>query len=177
MSDVEIATMLGFSRILLADGVPGGVLEVRAHKGRTTKAFRLDAHIHDRVVVVDTFDDALSPNEDVFDTFARNVSPGDAWIEIRRGAVRRELPKLRADGYVFRLIVLDADHAEVEAHAELVDAWALLSVGGYLFVGNVCLDTVSAAIQRFLSADQGPRSDVATGNVNHRMAFMKKLSA
>ena len=188
MADVEVSTIAMAAILTRATRVAGDVLEVGCYWGRTTSGLlHVCADASDRVVVVDTFMGGKDlPEEDVEESFHRNLrahfdpSFTADRLEVRRGPSAVELPKLRAEGRRFRVIVVDADHDEEPALQDLRDCWPMLSLGGFLFLDDVDLTGVGRSLERFMRegvADKGLcRLDMCAAAVTRKILAIRKVA-
>lgn len=184
MTDPEVAAIAWACVCTRRADVYGGVLEVGAYKGRTTSALMLACDTPGDVVVVDTFTGGKDlPDEDVFDAFRRNLVLAHSvaaldGVEVIRGDSRVVLPELRSVGRRFRVELIDGDHSEEGAFADLCNAWEMLSPGGFLFVDDANFTEVGHAIERWLKSDGSAvvRVDAWMGSVTSKLAYFRKVA-
>ena len=162
--------LIGWAALVTAAAhVAGDLLEIGAYKGRTTSALALVG----RVTAVDTFLGGGSmPEEDSYPAFAANIQSRELGVVVCRGDSRQVVPDLSGP---FRVIVVDGDHREETAYADLVHAWDKLSVGGYLFIDDINYPSIVLAMNQWaLGLKNG---EMAFTAVTPKLGMAKRLTA
>lgn len=128
-------------------GLPGGILELGIWKGLSTSALRFGGV----VTCVDNFGGNPEQRYSSKPYFLENMNRLHALDRVRllEMNTRDALAQLQGDGERFRVILVDADHAEEPAYLDMMGAWALLVPGGYLFIDDLNWQTVDRARRRF----------------------------
>lgn len=136
----ELAWLYGAALGAKNRGVKGGVLEIGCYEGLATCALAQTGTVE----CVDTWLGGTDrmPTHDSFPAFRANLEGVGLFDRVAaiRGSSRDVLPRLRAEGRRYRLILVDGDHSYEAAKADLEDSWAMLSYGGVLVADDMFVD-------------------------------------
>jgi len=169
MSDVEVAVLVGYAKLL--SPAMGPVLEIGCWKGRTTSGLATVG----KVEVVDHFVGGKDmPPElrgrNVRPDFARNLERLDLLdrVTVHEGKTRDVLPQLESASY--RLILVDASHEAEDVAFDVSEAWRLCSSGGFIFFDDINWESVQTAVVNFLRS----KSLRALNLASQKLAFIKR---